>query len=368
MSEADIYEDFGTPEEDEVLLSSGEGPLPPSAPHVLYAPIDWCKVPLRHLVPRIKLIDFGNTFLSSDPPSDSDIGFNNSYAAPELLQGERPTLASDIWALGCLIFEIRSGVQLISQGYFGTNGAALMDIERMLRIKSESTAEPIAANKSLEQTEQSASMYNGSGDMNSRQSEAVRAKKDSEWTDPAMPQATNSHSQGVKDSIKVRFLQRASDLCRSPAQWIMHRLKKMARPKAPQEALVEVPVNDPINSVRGAWTQAEIKATDSSNRSLQERILGIGKPDAWHTMIGLQDRIFSDPISGEEAADLEDLLIGMLRYSPGERVTLDQISAHRWFSKKYASDVEGDWLQRCSGDVGDPPTFLWRDSTMYRLS
>ena len=127
-----IYEHFGAPEEDEVQLLSGDGPLPPSAPRVLYAPINWCKVPLHYFVPHVKLIDFGNTFLSSDPPSDSDIGLNNSYAAPELLQGSLPTLASDVWALGCLISEVRSGMQLISQGYFGTKAATLMDIENGL--------------------------------------------------------------------------------------------------------------------------------------------------------------------------------------------------------------------------------------------
>ena len=367
MSEANVYEDFGAPEEHELQLSSGDGPLPPSAPRVLYAPINWCKVPLHYLVPRIKLIDFGNTFLSSDPPSDSDIGFNNSYAAPELLQGERPTLASDIWALGCLIFEIRSGMQLISQGYFGTEGAALMDIERMLKIKSEDTAELVASKKSMEQIEQSASMHSGGGDMSS-QPEAVRAETDSGWTDAALPQATNGHNQGVKDSMKVRFLQEVSDLWRSPARWVLHRLKKMVRSKAPQGTLVELPVNYPPNGSDGALAQVGIEHGDPSDRSLRERILDIGKPDAWRSMTGPQDSSFSDPMCGEEAADLEDLLIGMLRYGPEERITLDQIFAHPWFSKKYASDVEGDWLQRCSPDLGEAPTYVLRDGKAFRIS
>jgi serine/threonine protein kinase len=85
-------------------------------------------------------------------------------------------------------------------------------------------------------------------------------------------------------------------------------------------------------------------------------------------MTGPQDSSFSDPMCGEEAADLEDLLIGMLRYGPEERITLDQISAHPWFSKKYASDVEGDWLQTGLPDLGEAPTYVWRYGTAFRIS
>jgi hypothetical protein len=41
LSENELYEQFDGPEEDEMQLSEGKGPLPPSVPRVLYAPIDW---------------------------------------------------------------------------------------------------------------------------------------------------------------------------------------------------------------------------------------------------------------------------------------------------------------------------------------
>jgi hypothetical protein len=51
-----------------------------------------------------------------------------------------------------------------------------------------------------------------------------------------------------------------------------------------------------------------------------------------------------------------------------KRITLDQISAHPWFSKKYASDVEGDWLQTGLPDLGEAPTYVWRYGTAFRIS
>jgi hypothetical protein len=103
---------------------------------------------------------------------------------------------------------------------------------------------------------------------------------------------------------------------------ILRRLKKIVRSKAPQGALVELPVNYQLNGFDGAWPQAGVEHSGPSDRSLRERILDIGRPDAWCTMTGPQDSSFSDPMSGEEAANLEDLLNGMLRYGPEERITL----------------------------------------------
>jgi serine/threonine protein kinase len=90
-------------------------------------------------------------------------------------------------------------------------------------------------------------------------------------------------------------------------------------------------------------------STDSalSDRSLRQRILEIAKLEAWQ-MNGPEEGSFPEPLSSEEVADLEDLLASMLKYDARERMTLDQISAHPWFSKDYATDVKGDWLQRWS--------------------
>lgn len=59
----------------------------------------------------IAVIDFGESFLSSDAPGRT--GIPRTYCPPEGCLDDCGTfgLASDIWALGCSIFEIRSGLQ-----------------------------------------------------------------------------------------------------------------------------------------------------------------------------------------------------------------------------------------------------------------
>ncbi len=68
---------------------------------------------------RAKVVDFGLARLvtrqSVDMPTSSNvsiatpIGGTLSYMAPEVLKGEAPTIASDLWALGVVLYELASG-------------------------------------------------------------------------------------------------------------------------------------------------------------------------------------------------------------------------------------------------------------------
>jgi hypothetical protein len=91
----------------------------------------------------------------------------------------------------------------------------------------------------------------------------------------------------------------------------------------------------------------DIAADTPADRTLPQRVLNIGKPEEWQTN-GLQEGTFPEPLTEEEAAEFEDLLAGILKYGPAERMTLDQISKHRWFSKKYTPHGEESWLERWS--------------------
>jgi serine/threonine-protein kinase SRPK3 len=68
----------------------------------------------------ILLDDFGCAFPSHDPPSNPDeIGLTISYSAPEDIFDSKMRVYPDIWALGCVLFEIRSGGQLFGD-WIGT--------------------------------------------------------------------------------------------------------------------------------------------------------------------------------------------------------------------------------------------------------
>ncbi|RSL48245.1 hypothetical protein CEP54_013015 [Fusarium duplospermum] len=88
-----------------------DGDLPSSCPPCL---VERCSlVGLKdYFTDKIKLIDFGESFLFSSPPKA--LGIPDSYKPPELLIGgsAAPGPCTDLWALGCTLFEVRQQIQL----------------------------------------------------------------------------------------------------------------------------------------------------------------------------------------------------------------------------------------------------------------
>lgn len=79
---------------------------------------------------RIMIIDFGIAFLQDQ--SSPDIGTPKTYCAPEFLFGIPRSIASDVWALGCTIFEIRTGSSLFRYRGVPTRDQLLMAVVEML--------------------------------------------------------------------------------------------------------------------------------------------------------------------------------------------------------------------------------------------
>ncbi|THV48901.1 hypothetical protein BGAL_0222g00210 [Botrytis galanthina] len=110
-TEEQIYERLGIPQKEEVIYASSKLPVTDSSfPDYTVAPINMKEVNPKWIANDIIIIDFGIAFLQTAP--SFDLGTPKSYCAPEFLFGCYRSVASDIWALGCTIFEIRTGSRL----------------------------------------------------------------------------------------------------------------------------------------------------------------------------------------------------------------------------------------------------------------
>lgn len=89
--------------------------LPTPPPYLVY-PVSWRSIDKHYLSNRTCVTDFGGAFRCTEPPKE--LGIPPPYRAPEIfLEKDRPDLAgfsTDLWALGCTIFEIRTGRKLFS--------------------------------------------------------------------------------------------------------------------------------------------------------------------------------------------------------------------------------------------------------------
>ncbi|KND90073.1 Serine/threonine-protein kinase spk-1 [Tolypocladium ophioglossoides CBS 100239] len=108
--ESDLLKLFGQPQTSPLIPYSGESPRP-HAPDYNVVPLDFCSSTVNILSNEICIFDFDQSFTVTGPPLGRP-GIPARYLAPEVAVGRPVSPASDIWALGCAIFRIRSGDEL----------------------------------------------------------------------------------------------------------------------------------------------------------------------------------------------------------------------------------------------------------------
>lgn len=124
FEEGDIYRLFGRPKTGELETESGEI-TGPEAPRYIVKQIDFLSSPPNMVSPDIQLIDFDQCFPTSSPP-EKLLGTPLELLAPEVAVGLAAGLASDVWALGCCLFRLRSGDGPFSSPFDVTCPADLM--------------------------------------------------------------------------------------------------------------------------------------------------------------------------------------------------------------------------------------------------
>ncbi|KAK9374657.1 protein kinase [Lipomyces chichibuensis] len=110
-SDHDVYERLGFPVTAKVRAWSGELNDKPCAPDYLVESANLSNLEYKWFTERVILVDFGQSFFLQTS-SAQNVAITVPYFAPEVFFEEKASNLADIWALGCMIFEIRAGFQL----------------------------------------------------------------------------------------------------------------------------------------------------------------------------------------------------------------------------------------------------------------
>lgn len=123
LSEAKLLQVLGTPQENRITTRDDQPHSEPTAPQYLVYPVQLGDVDPKHILNQACVVDFGESFQVSQPPDD--LGTPGPYRSPELILDKSAGIASDLWALGCKLFEIRTGRQLFAT--FGNEDDEYLD-------------------------------------------------------------------------------------------------------------------------------------------------------------------------------------------------------------------------------------------------
>ncbi|KAI1389905.1 kinase-like protein [Hypoxylon trugodes] len=126
----DMYSFFGQPKTEPVRTVSGE-PTGPETRRYIVKPIDFLASKVNFILPSVSLIDFDLSFLLSKPHNEAP-GCPTMYVAPEVALGRPAGFASDVWALGCTIYELCHAVETFPLGRIHTFKGLFKEITKMI--------------------------------------------------------------------------------------------------------------------------------------------------------------------------------------------------------------------------------------------
>lgn len=129
-----LYEEFGAPEPQLVVLEDGQTSLPPGVPSHVYTPVWMAKpsVDLSLRESRILVADFGTSYY---PDEEARL---ESYTPISIRPPEarfEPTtplgFASDVWSLGCITWKVLGIHHLLGSWIFGPDSAVELQVDAL---------------------------------------------------------------------------------------------------------------------------------------------------------------------------------------------------------------------------------------------
>ena len=300
-TESQLYERLGQPWIDNVQRWD-EQPAQPTAPLYVVEPIDFSEVDRRWLTKDIQLINFGGAYLITSPPSR--LGIPRSYLAPEALFELNYGTASDVWALGCVIYVARSGQHLFGAE---SNMFLFAYIRKLMRLLG-----PLPERwRKIDFDDEDRPMESQSDD-----------DGDDEWQDDE----TGTQKQrlsGLVPDIEATYESLEEGNCHQNEDAILD-----------QDSTPSEPCLKPRNVDQRPETR-DLKPGDDgyvhypSHAERKEKHAKAPK------------------ISEDESESFCDLLSRILRYEPKERMSIEDILQHEWFVRDFpetkAADGNGEF-------------------------
>jgi len=301
----------------------------------------------KWLSDQIMIIDFGISFLRNE--RSLDIGTPKAYCAPELFFKEPRSEASDIWALGCTIFEIRTGTLLFRCRGSPTKDQVLMSVVEMLgklppewwdlwEKGREWYSNKISNGGGLPQTTlgtlhrdiMEIGLHDGDR-------EPFFLKVFGSAITKQSPPSKGLTISEVHDESTTRLVALVDELTTSEAVDVIAQVNKSFRSSESKSSSSSPMTKDGDASISPDRTLSLPENTTKTERGISSN----SPPKHGSPLATVMEflELEGTTITSIEGNDLDDLLRKAMRFLPGERLQAAQLTKHQWFSRKYESGV-----------------------------
>jgi serine/threonine-protein kinase SRPK3 len=357
-----IYERLGEPQKQDLSPSSDRRPET-SVPEYTVNAISMKDVDPQWLSDQIMIIDFGIAFLQEQ--SSTVIGTPKIYWAPEFLFDEARSVSSDIWALGCTLFEIRTGGSLFQYKSRPSRDQILIAMVKTLGILPEKWWSVWEEGRIWYETE-----TKGGGELVDIISGTLYHQiTELGVHDGAYNRLQASHrNTPLPDEINYKYANKV-DGSNSTGRMIAMVAELTTSEAVDVIALVNKPTLDSSdengsNKAKGSPASSNSKSTEKSVSSegistgtgvassvkrvenvIGTEALGVdGSVEDATATTRVKDFLETagTMISDDEARGLENLLRKALRYLPEQRLAPSEIVKHHWFFDDFEERIKND--------------------------